>query len=268
MITRSAACALPLILAVSAAAGAATPQPDEVVERVIAAVGGDAFAAIGVLELAVDEEATRNDGTSSRNHYTAWVDTANLQNARMQLPGEVIVARGGGEGWSTTAGVLDDRPQTPGMAARTLNQSLFPLLLPYSLRMEGVWVKEVAETTWEGRPAWALLIPFAKGFFINPALTTTWRVVVAKDDASILAVDFLPGVEYQEVQPMGMRYRILKYDEVNGARVPSQILAVGMNLAGQESGATRLTRAAPTIHGPWDPRLFINPQRLEALDPD
>ncbi|MCU0234624.1 MAG: hypothetical protein MUE90_11425 [Thermoanaerobaculales bacterium] len=268
MISRSIACALSLILAAAGTAAAATPTPEEVADRVLAALGGDAFSVIGVLELAVDEEQTRNDGTTSRNRYTAWVDTANLQNARLQLPGEVVVARGGGEGWSTTKGVLDDRPQTPGMAARTLNQTLFPLLLPYSLRMEGVWVKEVAETTWEGRPAWALLVPFAKGFFMSPVLTTTWRVVVAKDDASVLAVDFLPSVEYQEVQPMGMRYRILKYDEVNGARVPSQILAVGMNLAGQESGATRLTRVTPKIYGPWDPRLFVNPQRLEALEED
>ena len=268
MIPRSAACALTLVLVAASTAPAATPQPDALVERVIAAVGGEAFAAAGVLELTVDEEQTRNDGAASRNRYTAWVDATNLQNARMQLPGEVIVARGGGEGWSTTKGVLDDRPQTPGMAARTLNQSLFPLLLPYSLKMEGVWVKEVAEITWEGRPAWALLIPFTKGFFVNPALTTTWRVVVAKDDAAILAVDFLPAAEYREVQPMGMRYRILKYDEVNGARVPSQILAVGMNLAGQESGATRLTRITPKVYGPWDPRLFVNPKRLEALEED
>lgn len=268
MISRSTVCTLFFVLAAAGTAPAATPQPDELVERVLAAAGGEAFAAIGVLELTVEEEQTRNDGTTSRNRYTAWVDTANLQNARLQLPGEVIVARGGGEGWSTTKGVLDDRPQTPGMAARTLNQSLFPLLLPYSLRMEGVWLKEVAETTWEGRPAWALLIPFAKGFFVSPVLTTTWRVVVARDDASILAVDFLPSAEYRDVQPMGMRYRILKHDDVNGARVPSQIVAVGMNFEGRESGATRLTRITPTVHGPWDPRLFINPQRLEALEED
>ncbi len=254
------------ILIAATAVSAAAPEPEELVDRIIAAVGGEAFAELGVLQLEVTEEQTRNDGTASTKTYDLWVHTSNLHNARMELAGDVVVACGGGEGWSSKAGVLDDRPQTPGMAKRTLNQTLFPLLLPYTLKMENVWLKEVAETTWEGREAWELQIPFAKGFFVNPVLATAWRIVVAKDDASILAVDFLPPVEYRDVEPMGVRYRILKYEDVNGAKVPSWILAVGINVEGHESGATRVTKIKPTVYGPWNPRLFINPARLEELE--
>ena len=31
--------------------------------------------------------------------------------------------------------------------------------MPYSLKMEGVWVKEVRETTLNGRDVWVLAIP-------------------------------------------------------------------------------------------------------------
>jgi hypothetical protein len=266
MIRRAGAIVMTLLITAASAAAAEGPQPAELVERMIGALGGEAFRKLGVLELQVAEEEIRNDGATSENRYSAWIDTANLMNLRMELPGEIVVARGGGEGWATTAGVFDDRPQTPGMASRTLNQSLFPLLIPYSLEMEGVWLKEVAETTWEGREAWALLIPFAKGFFVNPVLNTTWRVVVDKEDASILAADFVPSAEYRDVQPMGVRYRYLKYEELDGARVPTRILAVGINFEGQESGATRVTRLSPSVYGPWNPRLFISPARLEALE--
>ena len=264
--TRRLLMTLACALCAAIVSAAEVPQPAELVDRMIKALGGEAFENLGVLELQVIEEEIRNDGSTSENLYSAFIDTANLMNLRMELPGEIVVARGGGEGWATTGGTFDDRPQTPGMASRTLNQSLFPLLLPYSLRMEGVWLKEVAETTWDGREAWALLIPFAKGFFVNPVLNTTWRIVVDKEDASILAIDFLPPAEYRDVQPMGVRYRYLKYDELNGARMPTRILAVGINFEGQESGATRVTRISPSVYGPWNPRLFISPVRLEALE--
>ncbi len=58
----------------------------------IAAAGGEAFADLGVLELEVTEEEIRNDGTQSGKSYTLFVDTSNLDNMRMELPGEVVVA--------------------------------------------------------------------------------------------------------------------------------------------------------------------------------
>ena len=36
-------------------------------------------------------------------------------------------------------------------------------------------------------------IPFAKGFFVSPVMETTWILVVAKDDYSILSLEFAPA---------------------------------------------------------------------------
>jgi hypothetical protein len=259
---------LALVLATTGGVSGAAEPPDAdvIVERMIEAVGGAGLADAEVIRLEVVEEKIRNDGTSSENSYVAYVDLSSLDNLRIELPGDIVLGRNSGEGWATNQGVFDDRPQTPKMASGTLNQSLFPLLLPYSLQMEGVWVKEVSEITWEGEEAWALILPFVKGFFTSPILTTTWRVVVDKDDYSLLGADFLPPVDLQSVQPMGVRYRFLKYDDVGGVKIPSRVLAVGINLEGLESGATRVTRIVPTAYGPWEAGLFVSPARLEALE--
>lgn len=255
-----------VMVAVGTVGAADIPEADQIVERTIAAVGGDSFAELAVIKLEVSEEQIHNDGATSNNEFTAYVDASALDNLRMELSGDVVIGRNGGDSWATTNGVFDERPQTPLMARGTLNQSLFTLLLPYSLRMDGVWVKDVAETTWEGKDAWALLIPFAKGFFVSPVLTTTWRVVVDKSNYAILGIDFIPPVDLREVQPMGIRYRVLKYDDIKGAKIPSRILAVGINVDGQESGATRVTKVATTVYGPWEAGLFVSPARLEALE--
>jgi len=267
MIQRILGLVLPAILVVPAAVGAATPIPQEIVDRMIEAVGGEAaFSGLGVLELVVSEEETRNDGTSSKSEYTLYVDSSDLSNLRKEFPGNVIIGRSGADGWATNDGVLDDRRQTPYMARGTLNQAAFPLLLPFSLRMEGVWVKEVGEIEWDGRDAWVLSLPFAKGFFTSAIMTTTWAVVVAKDDYSILAVNFVPSPEYRKVQKEGIRYRILKTTDLNGVQIPAQLLLVGVNPQGQESGHVRVTKIRASVRGPWEPTLFMNPRKLEELE--
>ena len=256
---------LAVLLVAPALLSAETPEPGEILDRMIAAAGGESFAKIGVLKLEVRQEETHNDGTGTTRTYTAYVDTANLENQRIEYPGDVIVAHHGAGGWSTKGGKLDDRPQTSSMAETALNQALFPLLLPHSLKMEGVWVKEVRETTLDGRKVWVLLMPFAKGFFTSPVMTTTWMMVVAQDDYSILVYEFIPPVQYQDVSPMGIRYRILKQQEVEGATLTEQLLLIGINADGVESGANRVTKIkASTV--PWDAALFLSPAQLEALE--
>jgi len=258
---------LPMVLAVPAVLTAETPEPQEIVDRVIAAAGGKAFAELGVLKLEVSQEETRNDGTSTKNTYTAFADTKNLVNLRIDYPGDVVVARSGSVGWSMTNGVVDDRRQTPAMARTTLNQTIFPLLLPYSLKMEGVWVQEVREMTIEGREVWVFAIPFAKGFFTSPLLTTTWYLVVDRADYSILWLEFVPPEHYRDVSPEGIRYRILKQKEIDGAKVAEQLLLVGITAQGMESGHVRVTKMDASVI-PWDVNLFLNPLQLEALEED
>lgn len=259
-----------VLLALGAVAPAVSatdpPAPDVLVERMIAAAGGDAFSKLGVLRLEVTEESIRKEGGTSTQSYVAYVDTSDLGNLRMELPGDIVVARVGADGWSTVDGTLDERPQTPSMAYRTLNQNLFKLLLPYSLRMKGVWAKEVIEVPWEDGTAWALLLPFSKGFFVSPVLETTWRIVVDKDTSEILAFDFMPAPEYRRVEDMGVRYGVLTYNEIEGAKIPSRMIAVGLDLNEQEVGTYRVTKIESSIHDAWAPTLFINPKRLEAIE--
>lgn len=266
MIRRIAIIVLALGSFVPAVSAAEPPEPEVLLKRMIDAVGGDAFSKLGILKIEVSEEEIKKDGGTDVEGFVAYIDTADLGNMRMELPGDVVVARIGADGWSTTAGTLDERPQTSSMAYRALNQSLFKLLLPYALQMEGVWIKEVIEVPWEDKTAWALLLPFTKGFFVSPVLETTWRVVVDKETSLILAYDFMPPYQYRSVEDTGVRYGILAYQEIDGAKIPSRVIAVGLSLDEQEIGTYRVTKSELSIHDTWAPALFINPKRLEAIE--
>ena len=266
MIQRFFSLFLPLVLIAPAVAVAATPEPEEIVDRMIAAAGGKAFAKLGVIELEIEEEETMSDGTQSKKAYTAYADTSNLMNLRLEMLGGVVLGRFGDEAWATKDGTLDERRQTPYMANGALNQRLFPLLLPFSLKMDGVRITGVEETSWEGRDAWVLTLPFIKGFFTSPVLNTTWHLIVARDDASILAVEFVPSAEFLKVETEGIRYRILKYQDVEGAQVPAWFLLDGISVDRRESGHVRVTKIKTLVRGPWEPALFMHPKRLEAFE--
>jgi len=269
MIRRVLMLLVPLVFFASLVAAEDVPDAKEIVERMIAAAGGEAFSSLGILELEVTEEELRNDGAQTEKSYTLLVDTSNVNNIRMELPGDVVVAATKGGGWSTIAGALDDRPQAATMARTSLNQRVFPLLLPYSLQMDGVWLDEVREQkTPDGREVWVIGIPFTKGFFTSPVMATTWILVVAKDDYSLLSIEFAPAPAFRDVSPVGVRYRIFEQKDLEGASVPEQILAVGINWQHRESGATRVTQIKPSVRGPLDLTLFLSPAQLEAFEED
>ena len=268
MIQRVLSLVFLVVLAAPSIAVAESPDAREIVDRMISVAGGDAFSTAGVLELAVEEEETRSDGSQAKRAYKAYVDTTNLKNLRLELPGDVVIARFGGVSWATRKGQLDERPQTSKMANGTLNQRLFPLLMPFSLKMEGVGVTGLAEGNWEGRDAWVLAVTFAKNFFTSPVLNTTWHVIVAKDDASILSMEFVPSVEYQKVEREGIRYRVLKQEDVEGAQIGTWFLLNGINAKRQESGHVRVTKIKPSVRGPWEPTLFMHPNQIEAFEED
>lgn len=256
---------LPVFTATFAVA-ADVPDPNEIVDRMVAAAGGEAFKGIGVLKLEVSQEETRNDGSQTNATYTAYLDTKNLENQRLEYPGDIVIAHHAAGGWSTQAGAMDERPQTSMRAERTLNQTLFPLFLPHSLKMEGVRASEVRESTLDGRKVWVVALPFPKGFFSSPVLTTTWVMVVAQNDYSLLSLEFIPPPQYRDVSPTGIRYRVLKQQEIGGAMVPEQLLAVGISALGQESGHVRVTKIKASVHGAWDATLFLSPEQLDALE--
>lgn len=265
MLCRRLSTFLSLVVLTGSAFAQEAPDAKQIVDRMIAAAGGEAFAGLGVVELVVREDQTRNDGTMTAKDFTLIVDTRDLANMRLEYPNGTVVGVNASGGWGVIDGVMDDRPQTPTMARKTLNQTVFPLLLPYSLQMEGVGIIEAQESTLEDRDVWVLAIPFAKGFFLSPVLATTWLMIVAQDDYSILGYEFVPPVEYQKVSPVGVRYRILKHHEIEGVKLAEQILSVGISPQGTESGNTRVTKIRSSARY-WEPALFLSPAQLAELE--
>ena len=108
---------------------AETPEPQAIVKKMVQAAAGEQIDRLEVVQLVVESEETRNDGTRSETAFTAYADLSAIDNLRMEPGGGVVVARNGNDAWATNKGVIDERPQTPYMAKGTLNQNLFALLL-------------------------------------------------------------------------------------------------------------------------------------------
>jgi hypothetical protein len=235
--------------------------PAQTVDRLISSQGGAELAALGILKLEVSEEETTNDGEQHQRSYTLFVDASDLGKARMELPGDIDIACGAEGCWATVGGVLDSRPQAPNMARRTLNQAVFPLLLPHSLRMSGVEIGDaVEEVLWEGRPASVVPVGFARDFFASPVMSTTWQLVVAQDDHSLLATQFSPPVEYQKVEIEGIRYRTLQHTTLEDVSLPTRILLDGIDLQGIENGHVKVVKIEVSVYGPSEPTLFMRPE--------
>lgn len=268
MIVRGLAIGVGIVLGSAAAAAVDDPTPAAVVERMIEAAGGEgAFQSLGVLEIAVHEEETTSEGNRELGSYTAWAYTPQLDTLRMELSPRVVVASHKGVGWATMDGEVDTRPQTPRMAVGTIHQKLFPLLLPFSLAMDGVHVDDkVATTTFEGEDAWQFTVSFGPMFFVGPVMNTDWLFTVRRSDHVLLAVEFLPPVEYRTAQNEGVRYRYLQHADVEGVRLPTQVLLDGISFDGVETGHVRVTKITPSVRGSFDPELFVDPRRLEALE--
>ena len=80
-----------LIAGPAVAGGEERPEPAEIVDRMLAAAGGEEFSEIGVLKLEVSDEETRNDGSRTSHEFILYVDTTNLQNIRMEIKGGSVV---------------------------------------------------------------------------------------------------------------------------------------------------------------------------------
>ena len=256
------------VLMVPAASPAAPPEAAALLEGMLQAAGGlQAFRDLGVIEIALTDEETKTDGTQRSQHATAYLDARTLSSLRLDLPGDIVVARHGAKGWATRAGVPDDRPQAPRMAVGTLNQRLFPLLLPFTATMDGVRFGAVNETSFEGQPAWRVAVTFPDDFFIAPSMATTWYLHIHKNDGSLLGAEFLPPPSVREVSSEGIRYRVLKQATIgSGAKLPVQVLLDGIDLDGSPTGHVRVTKMQVTVRGPYEPTLFLHPLELRALE--
>ncbi len=166
------------LIALSGLVAAETPTANTVVDRAILAAELDSsIAEHDMLRLAIRQEETTSDGNATVRDMTALVHGAQLDNIRLDLGGGTTLVLNNSNGWAMMGGQLDTRVQTPRMAAGTIRQTLFPLLLPYSLRMQGVRLGAVAEGSFDGTPAWEIDVDFTPEFFSAPSMLTTWKVL-------------------------------------------------------------------------------------------
>ncbi len=260
----------PILLAatlVPPAFAAEPPAAKDLAARVVAAAGGqEAFAALGVLELDIHEEETTSEGTTRTADFTAYVDSARLDNLRLEMKDDVVLAATPGGGWASVKGKVDDRPQAPRMAAGTARQKLFPLLLPFSLAMDGISYGEVHGGEVEGTPVWYLTVTFQRMFFTSPLMSAPWYLTVRQSDDALLSAEFLPPTQFRNVKPEGVRYRYMKTSKLEGLTLPEQVLYEGIDAAYRPTNHFQVVKLATSVHGPTDPALFMNPDELEKQE--
>ena len=255
------------IVAVSGTAAAAAPSAEEVVSKAISAVGGgSALADHDMIRLAIHQEETTSDAKTQSTHSTAIVHGGRFENARMEIGGGISLMLSGSTGAAMIRGQVDTRPQTPIMAAGTIRQTIFPLLLPYSLQMDGVRLGSVSDGSFDGTPVWILEVDFEPNFFAAPSMVTTWNVFIRREDGKVLATDHLPSHQFRDALDEGMRFRYLKRQNLNGIEFAAQVLVDGIDFNGVENGHVRVTKIKASNGGPFDLSLFIEPSRGEQLD--
>ena len=152
------------------------------------------------------------------------------------------------------------------MAAGTIRQQLFPLLMPFSLRMDGVRLGLVTEGTFDGTPAWVIELTFEPEFFAAPSMITTWNVFIDRETDKILGAEYLPADEFRSIRDEGIRYRYLKRQNVGGVNLAAQVLLDGIDLNGVENGHVRVTKISSQTVGPLDLALFVSPEARERMD--
>ena len=256
--------ALAVLLVMAGHASAADPSPDTVVGRALSAAEADStLAGHDLIRATIHQEETTSDGKSHVQDLTALVYGETLDSIRLELGNGVSLALNGTVGWATIRGRVDDRPQTPLMSAGTIRQTLFPLLLPYSLRFEGVKLGSVSQDDFDGTPVWVLLVDFEQNFFASPAMASTWRVFIDRETNLVLGTEFIPPLEYQKVANEGGRYRYLKHETVDGLVFPIHVLLDGIDLNGIENGHVRVTKLSFSSIETFDPTVFMRPDILE-----
>lgn len=256
------------LVATAGAVSAATPTAEALVAQAVdAAQSGTDMNGLDIIRLGIHMEETTSDGATETRDYTALFHGSGVENSRVELSHDVTLALSGTTAWAMIRGELDTRPQTPVMAAGTIRQTVFPLLLPYSLRMEGVNLDAaVAETSFDGTPAWVIHISFDTGFFAAPSMVVPWRVFFSRENHQVLGADYLPPTEYRNIIDEGIRYRILKRQDVGGVSVPAQVLMDGIDFNGVENGHVRVTKVTAETTGPLDLSLFISPEAADRME--
>jgi hypothetical protein len=257
-----------LIVPTVSIASDAVPDAQTLIEKMIEAAGGGAFHRLGVIEIRALEEET-SGGKRTKFRYAGFLDTTNqiMGNLRVEIDNGVVLGCNRNLCWATRNGVVDERPQAPRLAGGSIRQRLFPLLLPFSLKMDGVVPESTVRVGYfEGEEVYQLALNFKAMFFAAPIMSATWHLVVRRDDFELISAEFLPPEEYRGVQKEGVRYRYLQRTELEGIKLPTRVLLDGIDLTRTPNGHVRVVTLEPTVRGPAEPALFVDPQELEEIE--
>ena len=255
------------IIAFSGIASAETPSAEALVSMAMEAVESEStMADHNMIRIAIHQEETLSDGTAKAAATTAIIHGGGLENTRLVLNQGVALGLSGNSGWALIGGQQDTRPQTPRMAGGTIRQALFPLLMPFSLKMQGVVLGAVTPAAFDGTPAWRVDVNFDTNFFAAPAMITTWHVFISRENHLVLGAEYLPIEEFLAVVDEGIRYRYLKRQDVDGINLAAQVLLDGIDVNGAENGHVRVTKLAAETIGPLDLSLFISPDKAAKME--
>jgi len=242
---------------------AATPSADNVIDAAMNAAGGwDAFEAIGVLKMTI-VETSGTDG--KKRTTTAYVDTG-LENSRMELPHDVIIVQTGNTGWATIGGKLDDRQQTPRMAAATCRQQLFPLLLPFSLKYTGLNFSSPVEKNHQGRKMLESTMTVPNLFFQSPLIARQWQLYFPLKATGSLIARYLPPKEFLSVHKEGAQYEISKRTRVGSIMLPSEVTVRAIDTSGKIVPKSMSYSVKYEILEDPDRGLFLSPEALKKLE--
>jgi hypothetical protein len=248
---------------------AATPSAD-LIQSITAASGGtDAFHAIGVIRMEINEKDSFADGTSQSSDYAVILDTT-LDNIRLEMgDGQIIIVSNGDTGWALIRGALDERRQTAHMAPKIIRKKLMPWLLPFTLTLKGVYFPNApSETTYKGQPALKAAFTVPSTFFDTPVMNTNWTLFMSKGSHQILAAEFPPNPDFKEASKEGMHYRLTKTTEIKGVRIPAQIEVTGIDDEGNTTQTTRTITITTSIVKDPSPALFLHPDKVHAFEED
>lgn len=256
------------IVALTGLASAETLTAEKVLGKAIsAAETGSTLATHDMIQISVHQEETTSDGATTERQMSAIFHGGHLENSRIELGRGISLVLNNGKGWATKQGEVDTRVQTPRMAAGTIRQTLFPLLLPFSLRMDGVRLDETAtEGSFDGSPVWILEVDFERNFFAAPSMVAPWKIFISRENNLVVGAEYLPADQFRAAVVEGIRYRVLKRQDVDGINLPAQVLLDGIDLNGAENGHVRVSKIKASTAGPLDLAIFVHPDEMERLD--
>lgn len=217
------------------------PMPGEVVRRACEAAGGlRAFTNLGFLRVEMASTEVTQEGKTSETRKVLVFTPQSIAPVRLEIPAVGVVAGDDGSGgWALIKNQPDPRPTTKIMVKRMVTADAFPLTLPFSLNWPGVTVSGVTAAILDNTPTWRLSVTLARSFFHTPQIATQWTVDIDQQNFRVLRAESPYTDLGKGVVADGMRFTWAEFHFLQGVRLPTQQLVVGLDRDGKEKAHHR-----------------------------